>query len=206
MIDTQEYTTRQQPVRVVIDATTTRPPGHRRTWTAEAGRWHADGTTEKAATTALAANLKTFLDTYRPPTVLAFRGYVAVLSVDLGDGSTDRPSWEERVVHPDGHISTSFGGAESWDEAEAGARCRLAHMATDWHDDASVHAGAAYLRGADRIGYGQYGPAEFLRYAAWQRAAKAAMDAGRDDWHRWAGEHATQFAVPDQPADVPTSA
>ncbi|MEV8504518.1 hypothetical protein AB0368_06755 [Actinoplanes sp. NPDC051475] len=41
----------------------------------------------------------------------------------------------------------------------------------------------------------RYGPDELYHYAAWQRAARAAMNAGRDDWHEWAWEHHAQFAV-----------
>src|SRR5262245_61703907 len=76
----QDYTIRDRTVRVELDVTATRPPGRGRTWTVEGGHWRAEGVTEKDALGALAAGLREFLARYGPPRVLAFRGYVAVVS------------------------------------------------------------------------------------------------------------------------------
>ncbi len=189
-----DYTSRERAVRITLSANAIRPPGRNQTWTVEAGHWRAEGATEKAAGDALAEGLREFLVQYRPPTVLALRGFVAVVAPDLGDAYTPLV-WHEQIVHRDGHVSSSTGTAESWEEAEAHARHTLAQLSTDWHDDASAHEAAGYLEGGQRHGYGQYGPAEFYRYAAWQRAAKAAMDAGRDDWHQWASDHEREFTI-----------
>jgi hypothetical protein len=196
---TLDYTIRERTVRVSIDATATRPPGRNRTWTVEAGHWRAEGATEKTAADLLANGLREFVLQYRPPAVLALRGYVAVVALDLG--TVHAPLvWHERILHPHGRVGSSTGTAESWEEAEAHARHTLAQISTDWHDDASVQEAAAYLEGGQRHDHGQYGPDEFYRYAAWQRAAKAAMDAGRADWHQWAGDHKAEFTVP-RPSD-----
>jgi hypothetical protein len=69
----------------------------------------------------------------------------------------------------------------------------LAHRTTDWHDNESVHAGAAFVAGRDRFGNEQRD--EFYRYAAWQRAARHAMDNGITDWHGWASDHTAEFAL-----------
>jgi hypothetical protein len=186
---------RQRTVRVTLDATLIRPWRRGDRWTAEAGHFRAEGTSEKATADTLAAGVASFLAEYRPPTVLRFRGHVAVVSLDLSIDPA-RPVWHQEVIRPSGSGFSSIGSASSWDEAEADARHTLAQATTDWHDDASVHAAAEYVAGAERFRYGQYGPAELYRYAAWQRAAKAAMDDGRPDWHEWASSNADRFAVP----------
>ncbi|RSM47984.1 hypothetical protein DMB66_47190 [Actinoplanes sp. ATCC 53533] len=180
-------------VRVRLGATVFRPAGRRQRWRIEAGPWRADGASEKAATDALADGLQKFLTHYRTPTVLSFRGFTAVLSLDLADGDQTMV-WTERVVDPGGLVSYSGVGADSWEQVEARARCNLAQRSTDWFDDSSVHEAAAYLTvspGPDDWS----GPDALYRYAAWQRAAQAAMAAGRDNWHEWATEHWAQFAV-----------
>jgi hypothetical protein len=190
-----DYTIHHRGVRVQLDATATRPPGRGRTWTVESGYWRAEGATEKAAVDVLVARLRGFLTEYRQPTVLAFRGYTAVVTLDLGDGD-HRVSWIQRIVAPEGRIHYSGHAADSWEQVEAYARHSLARLSTDWHDNASVQEAAAYLdRGPTATG-DEYGPDELYRYAAWQRAARAAMDAGRDDWHEWASQHRAEFTVP----------
>ena len=191
-----DYTIHHRDVRVRLAATATRPPGRGRTWTVEAGHWHAEGATETAATAALAERLQQFLTQYQDPKVLSFRGFIAVLTLDLGDDY--RPvSWHDHLIHPNGRgiVSSSFT-ADGWDDAQARTRYNLAQLSTDWHDDSSVHEAAAYLDDRRGVAGSEYGPAELYRYAAWQRAAAAAMAAGRDDWHQWAHEHQAQFAVP----------
>jgi hypothetical protein len=83
------------------------------------------------------------------------------------------------------------------DDAEAQARYDLVRRTIDWHDDDSVHQAAAYLpqRRPNR-GDSRCGPDELHRYAAWQRAARPAMEAGRDDFHEWAFAHEKDFALP----------
>lgn len=188
-------------VRIRLGATAVRPAGRRQRWTVEAGYWRADGTSEKAAVDALAEGLREFLTHYRTPMVLSFRGHTAVLWLELGD--SDRAmAWTGRVVAPDGRVFYSVGAADSWEEAEARARYNLAQRTTDWHDDTSVHEAAAYLN-ARQVPDDWSGPDELYRYAAWQRAARSAMDAGREDWHEWASAHRTQFTIsPPVPADT----
>jgi hypothetical protein len=189
-------------VRIRLRATAVRPAGRRQRWTVEAERWRADGASEKAATDALADGLQKFLTHYRTPTVLSFRGYTAVLSLDLADGDQTM-AWTERVVDPGGRVSYSGVAADSWEQVEARARYHLAQRSTDWLDDSSVDEAAAYLKSRPRLDDWS-GPDELYRYAAWQRAGRAAMAADRDDWHEWASEHWAQFAVPQAVPAEPT--
>lgn len=190
-------------VRIRLGATAARPAGRRQRWTVEAGHWRADGSSEKAAVDVLAEGLQKFLTHYRTPTIVIFRGYTAVLSLDLGDGDLAM-SWTERVVDPHGRVSYSGIAADSWEQVESHARYALAQRSTDWFDDSSVHEAAAYLK--SRPGPDDWsGPDELYRYAAWQRAARAAMEAGRDDWHGWAGGHWAQFTIAQPITDTPSS-
>jgi hypothetical protein len=175
-----DYTVRQRGIRIPVEATASRPPGRGRTWTVEVGYWRADATTEKAAVDILAARLRDFLTCYRQPTVLSFRGYTAVVMLELGDAE-HAVSWTQRVVTPNGHVQYSGHAADSWEQAEAYARHSLAQLSTDWHDDGSVQQAAAYLDHGRTVPGDPYGLDALYRYAAWQRAARAAMDAGRDD-------------------------
>lgn len=189
-----DYTSRERAVRIRLDATASRPPGRCQGWTVQAGYWHAAAPTEKAAADALAAGLHEFLTQYEPARLLTFRGYTAIVELDLGaeDGSLE---WHRRTVTPDGRVCLTSFRAATWAEAEADTRRSLAQQSTDWHDDASVHATAAFLdrgpRGEDRSG-----PDDLYHYAAWQRAAKAATDNGRLDWHEWASAHQQEFTIP----------
>lgn len=99
-------------------------------------------------------------------------------------------------MRPDGGVDWAAFRAANWDEAEAQVRHDLAHRSTDWHDDDSVHEAAAYLHHGPTLADDRCGPDALYRYAAWQRAARAAMDAGRDDWHEWASAHEKEFAIP----------
>jgi hypothetical protein len=190
-----DCTITDQRVRVGLDATATRPPGRRRSWTVEVGHWRAEATSRRGTTDALAERLAVFLVRYQEPEVLTFRGYTAVVWLDLGD-DYNAVTWRLRLIRPDGRISCSGFRAEDWDEAQAQARSSLAHGSTDWHDDHSVQEAAAYLDARPTPAGSPYGSNELYRYAAWQRAAQAAMQAGRDDWHDWASSHAKEFAVP----------
>lgn len=188
--------TRQRTVRVPLDATLTRPWARGQGWTAEAGHFMSFGATEKAAADTLAAGVAAFLADYRPPSVFSFRGHVAIVAVEMST-DRDRRAFHMEYVRPDGSRYSFISTESSRPEAEAYARYQLAQGdATDWHNDASVQGAAAYLTGGEQYGYGQYGPEEIYRYAAWQRAAKVAMDAKRDDWHEWATHNASEYAVP----------
>lgn len=114
--------TRERDLRVHLDATVTRPTKRGRSWTVEAGRWRAEGRTEKDALAALTAGLQQFLGHYQAPKVFAFRGHVAVLSADLGVSDTDtdtRSQFQQQVVHPQGRIAYSgFTADGGWDEAQ----------------------------------------------------------------------------------------
>lgn len=188
-----EQIARDCTVRIRLGATAARPGGRHQRWTVEAGHWRADGASEKMAVDALAVGLRDFLSHYRTPVIVSFRGYTAVLSLELGDG--DRAmAWTERVVDPDGGVSYSGVTADSWEQVESRARYNLAQRSTDWFDDNSVHQAAAYLK-ARPVPNDWSGPAGLYRYAAWQRAARAAMDASRDDWREWASDHWRQFTI-----------
>jgi hypothetical protein len=197
-----EATTRIRAVRVSLAATLTRPAGRRRQWTAELGEtpsWTATGTTEKAAADALAASVSAFVAEYRPPVVITFAGRAAVVSLDTdGEGAVH---WQVEIIRQDGSKMVSNTSAGNWTVAEAYARSWLAHDATDWLDDASVHAAAKFVAGDGLFKGGEYGPEELLRYAAWQRAARHAIDTGVEDFHSWAGEHEREFAVPPASAE-----
>jgi hypothetical protein len=197
-IDPHEYTIRKRPIRVTVAGTASRPPGRGKTWTVEAGHdgyFRAEGLTEVAAAQDLADRLQAMLAGYRPPLVLTFRGHTAVLSLDLP--GEEGVAVETTIACPDGRIHMSQSRVDNWDQAVDATRSSLAHLSTDWHDDGSVHAGAAFLaKNKTR------GARDLFEYAAWQRAAKAAMDAGEDDWHRWATDHASEFAVPATGTDV----
>jgi hypothetical protein len=195
-----DYTTRARTVRLRLDATASRPPGRGRSWTVEAGHWGADAPTEKAAADAVTVGLHQFLTHYEPARILTFRGHTAV--VELGQGGEDGTlCFQRRVLTPDDRVCLTSFRAADWSEAEAEARSSLAQQSTDWHDDASVHAAAAYLDSGPR-GDDRYGSDELYRYAAWQRAAKAATDEGRPDWHEWASAHRQEFAIPRPTNDI----
>jgi hypothetical protein len=178
-----------------IPVRTSRRPGRRSIWTAHLGEFSAEGTTERGAVTRLAESIATFAQVFNAPRILTFKGRTAVITARQNGYQVNEVTWTVETVRPTGggvgHMST--GGTLA--EVTASARNNLAHMATDWHDDASVHEGAAFAAGPELDEDGQYGRNEFYRYAAWQRAAKAAMDAGVPDFHRWASEHAKDFEV-----------
>jgi len=133
---------RDRTVRIQLDATATRPAGRRPRWSVEAGHWRADGTSEKTAVDALSEGLRDFLTHYRTPTIVSFRGYTAVLSLDLADGD-QAMAWIERVVDPAGRVTYSGVAGDSWEQVEARARYNLAERSTDFHDDSSVHEAVA---------------------------------------------------------------
>lgn len=195
-----DYTIHRRGVRISVDATASRPPGRGQTWTVESGYWRADGASEKAAVDVLTVRLRDFLTRYRPPTVLTFRGYTAVVSLELGDAD-HAVRWSQRIAGPDGRIHHTGFVADSWDAADAHARHDLARRSTDWHDDVSVQDAAVYLHHGGTAADDRYGPDDLYRYAAWQRAARVAMDADRDDWHAWATRHQSEFTLP-RPTDA----
>ncbi|EWM19620.1 hypothetical protein [Kutzneria sp. 744] len=85
--------------------------------------------------------------------------------------------------------------AANAEDAEAHARNSLAHRTTDWHDDSSVYGAAVYLEFGPRCATTHRGPDELYHRAAWERAAIAALNAGREDWQRWASQHHKEFAI-----------
>jgi hypothetical protein len=192
-VDVNEWTHGETTARVTVK--TTRRPGRKAHWTAQVGEWFADGKTEREAATRLAESIATLAQARTAPTVIMFKGHVAVISATQNPYQPGDLSWATQTAHPDGHVGYSSQGG-TLAEATASARHSLAQRVTDWHDDASVHEGAAFLDGLDAVDHGCYGPTGFYRYAAWQRAAKAAMDAGEADFHTWATEHAKEFEVP----------
>lgn len=210
-MSTTERTFRERVIRVPLDVTINPPRYRGGDWIIEAGRWRIEKPTQKAALDAFVTGLRTFLVEYEPPSVLTFAGHVAIVSPDLS-GWVRPLVWRQDIVKPDGRQLPSIISVADRQEAEAHARQALAFHATDWFDDTSVQDGADYLVGGERYGYGEYGPQQLYDYAAFQRAAKAAMDAGHEDWHDWASRHAAEYAVPRrtpaaaQPASVPERA
>jgi hypothetical protein len=136
-----------------------------------------------------------FLTHYERARLVSFRGYTAVVELDLGDDDNS-VNWRRRTVRPDGVVGCAGFAAANGDDAEVQARHWLAHRTTDWHDNDSVHGAAAYLQAGPRCTDDRYGPDALYRYAAWQRAARAATEAGREDSHEWASAHAKEFAIP----------
>ncbi len=192
-VNINDYTNSETTARVTVN--TTRAPGRAPSWTAQVGNWYAGGKTEREAANRLAEGIVAFARAPRDPRIVVFKGHVAVISAAPSFDQPERTFWAVQVVRPNGgNVSYSSRGGTLAD-ADAATRHGLAQLATDWHDDASVHEGAAFLDGLDAVDYGQYGPDEFYRYAAWQRAAKAAMDAGEPDFHTWATKHAREFEV-----------
>ena len=80
-------------------------------------------------------------------------------------------------------------------QVEAHLRYSLATRVTDYADDESVRTGAAFCPEHDGTELGNSTRAEFLRYAAWQRAAARAIADGREDYHDWATRNAGDFAI-----------
>jgi hypothetical protein len=200
-IDVNEWNHHVTTARITLPANTNRAPGRKARWAAHVGNWHAEATTEKGALALVADGVAAFVTSYDQPEIIAYGGYTGVISQTVNTEPGHAPAWIVQTVHQAGHVSMSYCARDSVAEVIAETKSHLAHLATDWHSNASVHAGAAYLAGGDVYGYGQYGPDEFYRYAARQRAAKAAMDADHADYHTWATEHAHEFTVP-RPADA----
>jgi hypothetical protein len=192
-MDVNEWTHNKSTARVPVN--TSRRPGRKPHWTAQVGHWFADATTEREAAARLAQGIATLAETFNAPRIFTFKGHAAVVTAAFNGYQAESPSWSVQVIRPDGHVGYSMSGGTRV-EVEASTRRNLAHLVTDWHDDASVHEGAAYLKDQGAVDYGQHGPEEFYRYAAWQRAARAAMDVGEPDFHAWATEHAHEFVVP----------
>jgi hypothetical protein len=187
-------------VRIPLEVTVTRPQARGQYWTAEAGHWRTEGVTEKDTVSALTADLAAYLRDHRDPQILTFRGHTAVVWLDRGYPAI----WNRRVIDPSGAISYSSHAAGDWETAVADTRYALAQRTTDFHNDNSVHEAAAYLAAAPSAPDGSRGPDELYDHARWQRAAKTAIDASRDDWHEWATAHRTEFTIPG-PADRPAA-
>ena len=162
-----------------------------RGYRASLGEYCGEGRTAKAAKDALAAQVTATMTREEGPVILTYGGYVTVISPLLGT----RDGWELRTVAPDGQVggSTFVDGTRA--DMTAQARYDLVQRATVWTDDASVHAGHAYLAEHPVNDDLFYGPAAFLNYAAWQRAAAQAIADGREDWHEWASRNRQDFAV-----------
>ncbi len=141
-----------------------------------------------------------FLAQYEPPRLLAFRGYTAVVELELGD-QHNPVNWCRRIVRPDGRVDWAGFCAVNWDDAEAHARHDLAHRSTDWHDEVSAHRSRRLSppwpttrRRPERAGRA------VPLCGRWQRAARAATEAGSENVHEWASAHEHEFAIP-RPAE-----
>ncbi len=190
-----EWTHKTATVRVTLPAHTSRPPGRGATWAAEVGKHdkhRVTGATERAAVTALAEGLAEFITEYRPPVVNSYNGYTSILAIEPSDGAA---SWREVIVSPGGIICSSSSCNGGWDRAEARARYGLVQRTTDWVDDESVHAGARYIDAGRHARHDTFNADEHYRYAAWQRAAAHAVDAGIPNMHEWATEHQNEFTI-----------
>lgn len=121
-----------------------------------------------------------FLDVYDGATTICFRGATFIV--------TPRPAWPEpawgyEIVH-EGRAGSHCGVNGDKREAVRAAKRHLVQYTTDdYSDDAGVQQGFNFLAGNEEDQY------EHLRYAAWQRAAKQAQDAGEPDSRRCAYEN-----------------
>lgn len=138
-----------------------------------------------AARQKLTETVEQLLDVLRDPEFITHNGKTLVLYISTLGGV---PTFGYRVIGiTSGAISPT---GETWDQARRSALRHFLDLATDPHDDESVAGGVAFIRsqrGTDDD------VADFLRRAAWQRAAKAAIDAGEADYHRWACDHEREF-------------
>lgn len=162
------------------------------------GPLSAEAATLAAARAARAAQVEAWTARDDDPIVLNYGGRVAVLVPTPGT----EDGWAETRFRQDGSHGSASWSAGTRREAEARARYHLVQSAIeDWSDDDALRAGAAYLLPDDTHEREIWGPRELYRYAAWQRAAQHAIEAGRPDFHAWACEHSREFI----PADAPVS-
>jgi hypothetical protein len=169
-----------------------------RQWEASVGAHQAEGTTLTEAKTNLAALVEAALAIDEEPLVLAFGDYVSV--------STLHPmGWIERTYERNTATSQltrrgSCGGRPvPRAEQEARVRMSLAQRVTEWENDVSVVAGAAFcVPDHDDVGFCSWCRSCFLSYAAWQRAAAFAIanaETCGTNYHMWAHDHAKEFTV-----------
>ncbi len=145
----------------------------------------------RAEATARAARYLDALATDHAPIVVTFRGYTMVGWVE--PGHSEEVQWSTRTIGPDagGWCSRAYEGGRF--DREARMRYDLAQRTTDQLDDVSVRGGWEFIPASASDSWGTSLRDEFLRMAGWQRAARAAMDAGREDWHEWASAHTAEF-------------
>jgi hypothetical protein len=159
-------------------------------WAVSLGDFSAEASTATAAAQALGERIVRIIDrASEQPIVVMLAGYVSV-AIATEDG------WIVRTYAPDGQQSGYSGtGDDSPLACEASMRMELAQRVTDWQSDESVRAGAMFCLETDGRDRPRATRAEFLSYAAWQRAAAHAIANGIDDYHRWASEHAGDFTI-----------
>lgn len=137
------------------------------------------------------AQLQTWLDAYTGPTVVTWERHTAVLVQMPTDNTYERISVSEIITGPDASVEggvyrfQSHAGYQSMEEAKRRALVSMITHNVDHLDDASVFAAFDVLEGR-RL---REEATELLRRAAWQRAARHAIDAGMQDYHAWACEH-----------------
>jgi hypothetical protein len=157
-------------------------------WQATVGAVSENGTTKTKALANLAESISTGLRRYEPPALVQYGGLSAVVHFGPAGELTYR-------VHADGQESgwTHMTG-DTIAEGKRAALCSMVQRVTDWHDDASVWRGHDALSAAGD----DYGAADHLRYAGWQRAYREATETLRgditaDDFHRYATMHAREL-------------
>ena len=144
----------------------------------------ANARSAPAAKAAFAACVEAVLDNLGDPQLLALGGYVGVVWMTVcGGGET--VEFRYRILHPDGAPGGSLFGFATAEEAERSCRLHLSQYATDYFDDDSVFAAWHFLLPDQRH--------DHLRYAAWQRARRAAEQVECADKHRWASEHQDEY-------------
>lgn len=169
--------------------TTVRAPGRKARWvkaiTATLGPLNVTERSQAGARAALTAATDRLLSILRDPELITFGDATIVMYVSVVSGT---PMFGYRIVRTE-RGATITVDAETWEEARSRAVHHLVQLGTKYLDDESVAAGAEFTR----THMGEEHVHAFLRDAAWQRAAQHAIDAGEVDYHRWAGDHVTDF-------------
>jgi hypothetical protein len=156
------------------------------------GPFHLIEDTDALARAAVAEQLAWYVQHSAAPNVVTFGAYTSVVYASPN-------GWYTVMTGPGCSGSHESGGRETFEEATARQRHLVVQRAThDWHDDTTVKAGYDFLR-RHRIpeSVTNWRPEEYLRYAGWQRAYRAAQSQGVAYCHEWAsrhrGEHTPHF-------------